>query len=34
MMVTTQATRESVMKGLALGADGYFTKPFEVDTAG
>lgn len=32
MMVTTQATRESVMKGLALGADGYFTKPFEVDT--
>jgi CheY-like chemotaxis protein len=32
MMVTTQATRESVMTGLALGADGYFTKPFEVDT--
>jgi two-component system, OmpR family, response regulator len=31
MMVTTQATRESVMKGLALGADGYITKPFEVD---
>lgn len=31
MMVTMQATRESVMKGLALGADGYFTKPFEVD---
>lgn len=31
MIVTTQATRESVMKGLALGADGYFTKPFEVD---
>jgi two-component system OmpR family response regulator len=32
MMVTTQATRESVMKGLAMGADGYFTKPFEVET--
>ena len=31
VIVTTQATRESVMKGLALGADGYFTKPFEVD---
>ena len=31
VMVTTQASRESVMKGLALGADGYFTKPFEVD---
>ena len=31
MMVTTQASRESVMKGLALGADGYITKPFEVD---
>jgi two-component system, OmpR family, response regulator len=31
VMVTTQATRESVMKGLALGADGYITKPFEVD---
>lgn len=31
LMVTTQATRESVMKGLALGADGYITKPFEVD---
>lgn len=31
VIVTTQATRESVMKGLACGADGYFTKPFEVD---
>jgi len=31
VIVTTQSTRESVMKGLALGADGYFTKPFEVD---
>jgi two-component system OmpR family response regulator len=31
VMVTTQATRESVMKGLALGADGYITKPFDVD---
>src|ERR1700674_1809657 len=29
--VTTQATRESVTKGLALGADGYITKPFDVD---
>ena len=31
VMVTTEATRESVMKGLALGAAGYVTKPFEVD---
>lgn len=31
VMVTTQATRESVSKGLALGADGYITKPFEID---
>jgi len=31
VIVTTEATRESVMKGLALGADGYITKPFEVD---
>ncbi len=31
VMVTTQATRESVMKGLAFGADGYMTKPFEVE---
>jgi CheY-like chemotaxis protein len=31
VIVTTQATRESVMKGLALGADGYFTKPFEIE---
>jgi two-component system, OmpR family, response regulator len=31
LIVTTEATRESVMKGLALGADGYVTKPFEVD---
>jgi len=31
IMVTTQATRESVMKGLAFGADGYITKPFEAE---
>ena len=31
VMVTGQANRNSVMKGLAGGADGYVTKPFEVD---
>lgn len=31
VMVTTEATRESVMRGLALGAAGYITKPFEVE---
>jgi len=31
IMLTAKATREAVLKGLALGADGYITKPFEVD---
>jgi two-component system, OmpR family, response regulator len=31
VIVTGQATRESVVSGLAFGADGYFTKPFEID---
>ena len=31
VMLTEKATRESVLKGLAGGADGYITKPFEMD---
>ena len=31
IMVTAKATREAVLKGLAGGADGYITKPFEAD---
>jgi two-component system OmpR family response regulator len=31
IMLTAEATRESVLKGLQLGADGYVTKPFEPD---
>lgn len=31
IMLTGVATREAVIKGLAGGADGYVTKPFEVD---
>ncbi len=31
IMLTGKATRESVLKGLASGADGYITKPFEAD---
>jgi CheY-like chemotaxis protein len=31
IMLTAQATREAVLKGLAGGADGYMTKPFEVE---
>ena len=31
IMVTAKATRESVMRGLACGADGYVTKPFEAE---
>ncbi|MDW8469591.1 MAG: response regulator [Burkholderiales bacterium] len=32
IMLTAQATREAVLKGLRGGADGYITKPFEPDT--
>jgi DNA-binding response OmpR family regulator len=28
-MLTAQTTREDVLRGLAGGADGYITKPFE-----
>lgn len=31
IMLTGKATRESVMRGLAGGADGYLTKPFEPE---
>ena len=31
IMLTGKATRESVMQGLAGGADGYVTKPFEPE---
>ena len=31
IMLTGKATREAVIKGLASGADGYITKPFEAD---
>ena len=31
IMLTAKATRESVLKGLLAGADGYVTKPFEVE---
>ena len=31
IMLTAKATREAVLKGLLGGADGYITKPFEVD---
>ena len=31
IMLTAKATREAVLKGLAGGADGYITKPFEVE---
>jgi two-component system OmpR family response regulator len=31
IMMTGKATREAVIKGLAGGADGYVTKPFEAD---
>jgi CheY-like chemotaxis protein len=29
IMLTGKATREAVLKGIAAGADGYITKPFE-----
>lgn len=31
IMLTAEATREAVLKGLVGGADGYVTKPFQVD---
>ena len=31
IMLTAKATRESVLKGMAEGADGYVTKPFEPE---
>ena len=31
VMMTAKATRAAVIKGLACGADGYVTKPFEPD---
>lgn len=31
IMLTAKTTREAVIKGLACGADGYVTKPFEAD---
>jgi two-component system OmpR family response regulator len=31
VMLTAEATREAVLKGLRAGADGYVTKPFEPD---
>ena len=31
VMMTAKATREAVLKGLVAGADGYITKPFDVD---
>ena len=32
IMLTGKATREAVLKGMAGGADGYVTKPFEADS--
>ena len=32
IMLTGEATREAVTQGLASGADGYVTKPFELET--
>jgi two-component system OmpR family response regulator len=31
LMLTGRATREAVIRGISLGADGYLTKPFEAD---
>jgi len=31
VMLTAQATRDAVLKGLASGADGYITKPFRIE---
>jgi two-component system OmpR family response regulator len=32
VMLTAKATREGVLKGLLEGADGYVTKPFQIET--
>ncbi len=32
IMLTGKATRESVLKGMAAGADGYVTKPFDAES--
>jgi CheY-like chemotaxis protein len=32
LMLTGKATRESVIRGLAAGADGYLTKPFQAES--
>ncbi|MFC5497924.1 response regulator transcription factor [Caenimonas terrae] len=32
VMLTGKATREAVLKGMAGGADGYVTKPFEAES--
>jgi CheY-like chemotaxis protein len=32
VMLTGRATREAVIRGISLGADGYLTKPFEPDS--
>jgi two-component system OmpR family response regulator len=31
IMLTAEATREAVLRGLVGGADGYVTKPFQID---
>jgi two-component system, OmpR family, response regulator len=31
IMLTGEATRDNVFRGLALGANGYITKPFDLD---
>jgi DNA-binding response OmpR family regulator len=31
VMLTAKAGRDDVQQGLALGADGYITKPFDLD---
>ena len=31
IMLTSQASREDVMRGMVGGADGYITKPFDND---
>lgn len=32
IMLTGKATRQAVIKGMAAGADGYLTKPFEPES--